>query len=445
MSYRTVLISTANRAKRLGVADLAIRYNPAVRSHVSRTIARFERADLAGRRALTEALTARTIAAARRVRYGRDFGDRYESWPLLAKNMLRDEPAAFMGRPFMGIPAATGGSTGTPLRLMRSPACAAAEQTFLDRMLGADGPAWGTSRVAILRGDAVKPLADMSPPFAVKTHFGRRLLLSAPHLIPENFGWFVDALNAFRPRILLLYPNQALNLVRLLDATGLKLCVEAVITSSEQLEPEARRLIQDKIGAPVLDFYGQAERVCFAVSNRPETYFFNPAYGRVELTPVDRHDAGAGRRAVAIVGTSFWNNAMPLVRYDTGDLAIVPAETSSSDLEEISLGVRPFLGIAGRTEEYLLSPDGIRVTGLSQVPREIERLLRVQFVQAHADMVEVRAQVRADFQDADRAKLLANLKAKIPSSMRYELKLVDRLETIPSGKAPVVIRRLAAA
>ena len=440
MSYRAFLASAAAYTKRQGLADLALRYNPVVRSQVSRAIEQFQRADLHGRRRLSERLTARTMAYARGSGYARQFGERYEDWPLLTKTMVRDAPAAFVRRGFPRIPAATGGTTGTPLLLMRSAACAAAEQTFLDRLLGPDGPSWGAARIAVLRGDFVKPAADMRPPFAARTHFGRRLLLSAVHLVPENFAWYVEALKRFRPQILLAYPNQAINLLRLLDRTGDSIPVEAIVTSSEQLANGARLALEKRMGVPVHDFYGQSERVCFASSSGAETYWFNPAYGRVEFAAADWYDAGPDRRAMSIIGTTFWNDAMPLVRYDTGDLAIVPAGAGPAELEEIALGLRPFFGISGRSDEFVLTPDGLRVTALNQVGREVETILRIQFIQEASGLVVAQALVRPEFDDTHHQKLMSSLRAKIPASLSFRLQIVERLTVSPSGKTPFIIR-----
>ena len=436
------LMAAAAHAKRQGVADLAIRYNPIVRSRVSRTIEQFQRADLPGRRRLSERLTARTLAAARCAAYGRPFGERYEDWPLLTKTMLRDAPAAFVRRGFPRIPAATSGTTGTPLQLQRSAACAAAEQTFLDRLLGPGGPSWGAARIAVLRGDYVKPAADTSPPFAVRTHFGRRLLLSSVHLAADTVSWYAEELNRFRPQILLAYPNQAVNLLRLLDQAGHRVRVGAIVTSSEQLPTDARLALERRMGVPVHDFYGQSERVCFASSREAETYWFDPAYGRVEFAAAGGYDAGPGRRAVAIIGTTFWNDAMPLVRYDTGDLAIVPASAGDAELEEIALGLRPFLGIAGRSDEFVLTPDGIRVTAVDQIAKDVPNILRVQIVQDSPSTVDVRVLAGPGFNEANHRSLLHNIRDKMPPSLTCRIRMVERLAVTRAGKTPFVIRHV---
>ena len=46
---------------------------------------------------------------------------------------------------------------------------------------------------------------------------------------------------------------------------------------------------------------------------------------------------------------------MPLVRYRTGDLMRLRA---GSDPIAVAYGVEPFLGVVGRTDDYLVAPDG---------------------------------------------------------------------------------------
>ncbi|HLF11945.1 MAG TPA: hypothetical protein VJA26_12090 [Gammaproteobacteria bacterium] len=47
-----------------------------------------------------------------------------------------------------------------------------------------------------------------------------------------------------------------------------------------------------------------------------------------------------GHRAFEIIGTGFWNEAMPLVRYRTDDVVIVPDSDTPSDIEFHESGSR---------------------------------------------------------------------------------------------------------
>ena len=430
-------------AKGHGFIDIPLRYNPIVRNRVFDAIQRFARADASGRRLLAEKLTSRILRRAAQTEYGKEFGRDWGHWPVLGKDLISENSERFVAPGLIRIPAATGGTTGLPLRLSRSAGSVAAEQAFLDSILAPYGLTFGNSKVAVFRGDEFKSADDCAPPFGIFTHGGRRLVLSGPHLSADTLEWYVDALTTFQPDVLLIYPTNAANLMMLLGGDATALHIPLIVTSSEQLHPSAYRQIEQAFGANVIDFYGQSERVCLAIGEGPERYRFQPAYGRVELLPAADDDRDGERRSVRIVATGYWNEAMPLIRYDTGDCAIIPADADATDRENIALGLQPFFGIAGRNNEFLYTPSGIKIAGLSQIPREVPNVIQAQLVQNSIDAVAIHVVAMPRFGEDSFSLLMRNARKLIPSSIRIEIERVDRLETTASGKAPYIIHRFA--
>jgi phenylacetate-coenzyme A ligase PaaK-like adenylate-forming protein len=168
-------------------SDIA-RYNPLYAPSVRRAIQQFDRLDFAARLAKTEQCSRRVLRQARQTRYGAERAVDWGSWPILEKQAIRDNPADFSRRRLISIPAATGGTTGTPLRLARSLRGIVAEQAFIDSLLG-DGRSFRTARVAVLRAYAVKDRADDRPPFGRITQGGRCLVMSSYHLSGKTVGW----------------------------------------------------------------------------------------------------------------------------------------------------------------------------------------------------------------------------------------------------------------
>ena len=444
MVQRERLLTLAGRAKNSPLIDLPLRYWPVARFKVRRALQRFEEADPLARRALAEAFTARVLHRARQTPHGRSLGTRLVDWPILTKDIVRDAADSFVMPGIVRIPAGTGGTTGIPLRLWRSAENVAAEQAFLDHVLMPYGRAMGGARLAILRGEVIKPAGDRHAPFGVFTHWGRRLVLSSPHMGPDTIDWYADTLKIFRPELVVTYPNLALNLLQFLRARGRSVHLPLIMSSSETLTPEVRREIEQGFGAKVIDYYGQSERVCLAIAREADDFRFVPAYGRVELIPSPDDPVDAVGRAVRIVATGYWNDAMPLVRYDTGDRAIVPNEADSDHLDDIALGLRPFRGLAGRIEEYVLSPAGTRICALSTIPRELPDLLQIQIVQEALDALVIRVRARPGFGEEGCRRLVANARLRIPPQMRIDIVEVEDLERTAQGKAPLVIRRLPA-
>jgi phenylacetate-CoA ligase len=228
----------------------------------------------------------------------------------------------------------------------------------------------------------------------------------------------------------------------MLSEQGRRLHIPAVLTSSEVLNPVAWDLARDVLGCRVVDYYGQAERIAFAHASEPRNSRFLPGYSFIEFLPYETKLLnGSAERLYEIVGTSFWNNLMPLVRYRTGDLIRLPASWGERELEELAVGMRPFPGILGRQQEILACPTGVRVTGLDSIPETVEHVLRVQVVQEALDSACIRVVPAPGFSDADAEHLLRNARACVPEGVKLRVELANWVERTARGKAPLVVHR----
>jgi phenylacetate-CoA ligase len=224
---------------------------------------------------------------------------------------------------------------------------------------------------------------------------------------------------------------------------GFKLHIPCVLTSSEVLKREAWSLARDTLGCALADYYGQAERVGFAYAFAPREYRFMPWYSYVELVPFRSDqiaDAGQGG-LYEIIGTSYWNDLMPLVRYRTGDLVRLPESWGEREIEEVVLGMRSFSGVLGREQEILVCPKGVRLTGIDHIPRDVNHILRIQVIQETLDDVRILVLPAPGYTESDAAQLLHNARAKVPETMRLRIETAQVLERTPRGKTPLVIHR----
>jgi len=434
----------ASRLKRMRVGD-ALRRNPLYYEGARRLLQSLDVADLAQRRAWTQNRLGEVLWAARRTGYGkrvRGSEQQLESWPLLDKRQVQADPRAFCaGASWLAVRAHTGGTSGAPLRLLRSVRSIAFEQACLDfltqRVAGEDG---AQARCAVLRTETIKDPNDFSPPYWIYASAGARMVCSSTHLNAATIGTYAEALRAFAPAVLYGYPTSLEALCRLLRARGERLHVPAVVCSSEVLHAPVWTWAREQLGCALLDYYGQAERVGLAFATREGEYRFLPGYAHVELEPVGReHD----RRVYEIVGTGLWNLAMPLVRYRTGDLIHLPEQWGPAELEEVALGLRSFRGVRGRDSDILLTPDGVRITGLSHFYRDVSHVERVQIIQETSRSVQILVLAGDGYGRSDEERLLHNVRAKVPASVRVSIRRVEALERTALGKTPFVIHRPA--
>ncbi|MFL6577256.1 MAG: hypothetical protein ACJ8MR_11615 [Povalibacter sp.] len=426
--------------KRLQVSERLVRRNPLYYGSIQREFESLQATGLRERAERTELRLQEIQTIAGHTRYGRALGlpKAGRVWPLLHKDTVRDDPTAFhAGRSWFTSRANTGGTTGTPLRLVRSPASVVAEQVCIDLMVSLAGVDPLHARIAVLRGDNVKSPSDMQPPFWIHAMGGRRLILSSNHLSDATLDHYIKALTDFAPDLLWVYPSTLESLCRSLLRAGQRLHIPRVLSSSEMLADSAWPLAKLVLGASIVDYYGQAERVAFAYATRAGEYIFLPGYASVELLPAYQDESGY---CYEIIGTSLWNTAMPLVRYRTGDLIRLPQSPTQQALLEISHGLRSFPGVIGRSADVLLAPDGRGVlTGIDHIPRGIHSLLRLQVIQETPHKVELRALVTEDFTEQDAAQLLRNARLKIPESVDVQWVKVEQLQRTANGKTPFVI------
>lgn len=425
--------------KRTATGDTLVRRNPLLYGGMAALAKRLDNAPLEERRTFTERRLRAILTIAGRTGYGRAYAGRaIEEWPLLDRQLVRDQPMSFTcGPTWLGFSAAATGTSGIPLKLWRSLRNVVNEQVRIDLLLKRCGVDATAARVAVLRGDDIKEPRDREPPFWKEANSGRRLIFSSNHLSRDTVHHFHDALTEYAPHALAAYPTALESLCELLRRAGLTLRIPVVVTSSEVLPTGSWHLAHEVLGARVVDYYGQAERVAFAVAFEPEVYYFLPGYAYVELQPAGED---GDQSLYEIVGTNLWNSRMPLVRYKTGDLIRLPKKLLPGELDAIRYGCAPFSGILGRQGDYLISPHGARIMGIDHIPRGVENIIRSQVIQETLERVRILVVPGPKFSDADREQLRANAAIKLPPEMSFDVEVVEQLERGKQSKVPFVVR-----
>ncbi|MEM9173095.1 MAG: hypothetical protein AAGA84_10360 [Pseudomonadota bacterium] len=432
----------ADTLRNADLTNRLLRYNPFFRRRIERIYSGYAHADAHERQAIRKALLDKTLVQAGKTTYGRAYAAQaLAQWPILAKDTVRERPDDFMTGSIAKIPGSTGGTTGQPLPLYRSLENLSAERFAIEHLMHEHDLNMRTSRLAVLRADEVKAPEDQSPPFGVYRNGGQTLVLSNAHLSSKTLDWFVAELNRFKPDVLYVYPSMLENFIAMLEAKSLQLRVPLVLSSSEMSAAHMASAAKRVLDADVIDYYGQGERVALAVSRNGSAFRFDPLYGTTELIAEPELDADDGRKAYKIIATGHWNSAMPLVRYETGDIALVDS-AAVDNIAAIETGEATFSGLLGRRSEYVFGPDGEVCAGLNHIPRDVPHLLRVQVIQESLESLTLNVLVAEGWDAASEAKLVDNLRQLVPPAMRIAVQRQDALERAANQKIPFVIRRV---
>lgn len=346
--------------------------------------------------------------------------------PPTEKSHIRAAPADFIApRPLtMKFRTQTSGSTGTPLELVRDTPSIIAENAFLWRYWAQHGKRFDNRRATIRAGMVSNLSSDR---LWVYNRHQRELLLSAFHLNDECLAKMVGKLQEFGAFDLYANPSTAYVLAEYLARSGKQLHFDAVFTSSEQLFDYQAELIESQMKTRIWDWYGQAERVSAIALCPHGHYHVQEDYSLTELEPV-------GNGEYELIGTSFFNDLQPFIRYRTGDrvqLLDGPCACGSP--------WRAISKISGRAASYIVTPDGRKVSLVSHIPRGVPHLIEAQFVQESAVDLCIRVVCEDGFSDKDGAQLIARAKERISAEMNYRIEKLPMIPRTASGKfMPIV-------
>jgi phenylacetate-CoA ligase len=279
-------------------------------------------------------------------------GEVLACFPYLSKDEVMANQRDFLDRrldPRRLLYATSGGSSGQGIGLWRNKRLADIEKAFFAHEWGKFGFSFDKSRILRIGADA-RRLAHEAPARIV----GNRLMLSPYHIGERHRAQILDAIQRFRPQYVHAYPSSAAALAELLEPGAPGLQVRAVLLASEPATPGQLAAIRRLFRCPVSLNYGLSERTNLAFASHDEhgtsAYAFAPLYGWTE-------NRIEGERA-EIVGTSLWNDVMPLIRYRTGDYGRLDT-TGDTRLR--------CAWIDGRGHEFLIDRTGKRIPGLAIV------------------------------------------------------------------------------
>jgi phenylacetate-CoA ligase len=360
--------------------------------------------------------------------------------PYMTKDDLighLDEIAAAQPSASARLYMTTGGSTGTPVGFyLHKGMSRPKEQAFLEAQWRRAGYFDG-ARLAVIRGHVT---TDQSQGRIASYDSARDwLMLSSSHLTPRRLPEYLAEITRFRPDILHAYPSAALLLAEYLQRDGTEWPVQlrCVLAGSERLTAPQKRLLERTFGCRVYTWYGHSERAVLAGEGRTsDMLYFWPVYGYVEFGPPDAEGLQE------VIGTSFHNLAMPLIRYRTGDYVRVCDEDQAAEKEFDWPAV---VTVEGRQQEFLVTGTGRRIslTAFNMHDNSFDDLYALQFFQEEAGRAELRYVAGPHFDTASISRIELAVKRKVGDDLDVVLRRVDHLEKSARGKGKWLVSTLS--
>lgn len=330
----------------------------------------------------------------------------------------------------------TSGSTGNPYRFLSDKFSRTLEFAFYWRHWSWAGYKLGNRFAELSSHFFVKSSKKKDLIYSASPLTGR-ILLNSLKISPDSMDSFVKVFRRYRPKFLKGVASALYFLAYWLSQkhTG-SLSFQAVFSTGETLSPQYRNLIESVFSCKVLDTYGHMERTVAVSQCLEGGYHVNSDYGLFELGD-SRPSESSGHSIRSVVGTSLYNMAMPLIRYEVGDL-IEP----HPDPFECPCGRKlPLIkAIHGRHEDVIITPEGRFIASIYIALNLVKGFFFGQFIQEKKDRLQVNLIKDLDFEDKDEQEFLEILTNFTGAGMKIKIQYVtaEQIFHDPTGKIPIV-------
>jgi phenylacetate-CoA ligase len=191
-----------------------------------------------------------------------------------------------------------------------------------------------------------------------------------------------------------------------------------------------------------LKHYGHSERLLMAASMPgDDRYFFWPQYGHMELVDQTGKPVTEPGEMGEIVGTGYDNMVMPLIRYRTGDMAVLSG-TPHPGLPGFPVVER----IEGRLQEFIVCSDNRLIsvnslTNLAQDP-EMEKADMIQFEQLRPGHLRMKIVAPTELSAQVRARVGRRLMTRAQGGLQLEVIQTESIPRTPRGKQQMLVQHL---
>ncbi|MFN6945108.1 MAG: phenylacetate--CoA ligase family protein [Cytophagaceae bacterium] len=329
----------------------------------------------------------------------------------------------------------TSGTTGTSLRIYWPKEMLQKYWAIVEVMIrNAAGVAQEIPR-AMMGGRAILKGDTQHPPYWRFNKRWKQLYLSSYHISVKTTPYYVEALRTYESEWMTGYGSAIAALADNALKLGIKPCpLRCVIVSGDTLLPEMRQSIETFFQCKCFDQYGQSEGVAAAMECSYGRMHVIPRFGIIETLREDGTPCRPGEVG-EMVATSLLNDAMPLIRYRTGDYAAWAEE------QDCPCGnSNPIItDLIGRVDDYLITVDGRKIGRLSTAMKRSPTIHSAQIVQDKPGHAFLLVRPGSGYSSSHAEAVCADIKERV-GEFTLDVVEVAEIPKTPQGKMCLVVR-----
>jgi phenylacetate-CoA ligase len=357
-----------------------------------------------------------------------------KDFPLLSKEILQSNIEKYIPdgiRKIAHHQAFTGGSSGNQLQFNEDDISFSREMAFIHQQWKRIGYKPGLKK-ATFRGVSFNLSPDT---YWQENPIHNELQFSPFHMNDTTLNLYLKKLISYQPSFLHGYPSAIDTIAEYVlrqNLQGKLPLIKAALLGSESCSENQRKRIERAFNTEVFSWYGHSERVILAGEcEKNDTYHHFPSYGFLELLSGGDKPCSVGERG-ELIGTTFWNLSMPLIRYRTDDYAT--REFSTCDCNR---NWDRFSNVQGRWNiESVVGRNGSRISAaaLNMHGDLFKNVLRFQYYQKTIGKLEIRILPSPSFSNKDEHIIINEHNNKLNGELDINIKIVSNIPLTVNGK-----------
>jgi len=216
--------------------------------------------------------------------------------------------------------------------------------------------------------------------------------------------------------------------------------LRGVISSAQPLSERDREKIQEVFGCNVLSRYSTEELGVLAQECvTKQRHHMNVASYVIEVLALDADTPVGPGQLGRVVVTDLFSHAMPLIRYDIGDLATIGPGCSCG------INTPVLERIEGRMIEMIYDTKGRQISpfSINGAMRDLDDILQFQFIQKSSNEYCIKLRVLESFKrDISEKTILGRMLKILGRDSVIQIQYVEDIPSLPSGKRPYIINEI---
>jgi phenylacetate-CoA ligase len=369
--------------------------------------------------------------------------DDLKKLPFLTKEIINKNFEDLVSRAFPRykmISCNTGGTSGRRLYFLEHEESPLIEWAFITTMWNRVGFHQSDTRITV--GD-IPVFRRGNKKFWEFDPLRREWKFSPFHLSNEHLPEYIEKIKEINCRYIHGFVSSLTVIARFIldnDITGLPR-FDAVLAGSEPMYSWQKDLLERAFRTRIFRWYGQNEKVILAgACEKNETYHIFPEYGYTEAVHPDRTPLTAANEVGMLVGTGFYNRAMPFIRYKLDDWGqIQEGECACGRHHKFLNGLD-----AKRVVNMIVSKKGhfISTTAINIRKGILDNVERFQFLQERKGELVLKILKGKNYTQKDTHIIRDELDNQIGDSIDLKIVFVSEIPLTGGGKQKILEQKL---